>query len=67
MLFDGLMTELPETGRYLSSTAEIIQDHVFESAVVKIMNGAEQTLSRGEGQKVQHLILLDDNDNNDEY
>lgn len=64
MLFDGLMTDLPETGRYLSSTAEIIQDHVFESAVVKILNGAEQTLTRGEGQKVQHL-LLDDNDNND--
>jgi hypothetical protein len=65
VMFDGLMTELTDIGRDLFSTAEIIQDHVFESAVVKILNGAEHTLPGGEAQKVQHLMLQDDNDNDD--
>jgi hypothetical protein len=42
----GLTREFPCTTPYLSSTADIIQDPVFESAIVKIQNGAERTLTK---------------------
>ena len=44
--------------RYLSSIAEIVHDKAFESAVVKIQRGAENTLNAVEKKSVVDELVL---------
>jgi hypothetical protein len=58
----GPFTYFPYSKGKKVTIGNLFSSAVFESAVVKIINGSEGSLTRGEAQKVQHLMLQDDND-----
>jgi hypothetical protein len=55
-LFDRLVGNFPETANYLSSTADIIQNIAFESAVIKVL-GNNNKLSREESKVLQRFRI----------
>lgn len=44
-VFDSIVADYPSMRRYLAKDAAIVQDHQFESAVVKLLNGKEEDLT----------------------
>ena len=67
--FDTLIADYPFMKRYLSSTADIVHDKAFESAVVKIQRGAENTLNAAEKKSVARFkidVTAQSNDSSEE-
>ena len=52
-LFDGVVGEYPIMAQYLAPSARIVQDPVFESAIVKLLQGQDSLLNVDE-----HAVLL---------
>jgi hypothetical protein len=56
-LFDKLCEKYPVVERTLGRRSQLIQDPVFENAVVKIQGGLESTLTPAEKNKVKHYLI----------
>lgn len=54
-LFDGVLSEFPEMENRLSATSNIIENKVFEAAIIKIQDGRQADLTAREAQTVSHL------------
>ena len=53
-----MIQEHPETSQRLSSTADIIEDPIFESAVVKILSKKIDELSPSKKEKICWVVVL---------
>ena len=62
-LFDGVIEEFPETSKRLSTNADIIEDPIFESAVVKVLNKKVDELSVSEKAKIAMCKVQNQNGN----
>ena len=63
-LFDGLIEECPAAKPFLKMDAEIVHSKHFESGVIKVQSGNEQTLTRDEKKSLKRF-LIDYDANND--
>ena len=63
--FDTLIADYPFMKHHLGSTADILHDKAFETAVVKIQRGTEQTLTTAEKIAVARF-KIDATSNNDD-
>lgn len=66
-LFETVLEEYPNMADRLSSTAKIIHDPTFESAICKILNKEFDRMSESERNSVRHLLLEENVSHNEEH
>jgi hypothetical protein len=57
--FDKLIEKYPSTAHHLSPTADIVQNKVFEKAIVKVQAGRERDLTVAERQEIRRFLKDD--------
>jgi hypothetical protein len=56
-ILDGVIGKYPEMTKYISRSGKFVQDPLFESAILKIINSKEHELNEEEKAEVNSLLL----------